>query len=387
MKKYIAGIVTVMVGLAVVAQAEVIQFNLSPPGTDAAVGLSPLNQVPPAANSTGSGNEISAGINFDTNTSVLTVLLGYGSAAGFGNLTAPASNMHIHGPAGPGTNGPVVIDLAPYLFTQMDPALGGIIYGQVPIPTTNVADLLAGLYYINIHTTNYPGGEIRGQLIGEIIKPPVNEPPVIACPQSVSVECGKLTTLTSQVSDADGDALNVVWSVNGTAIQTNQLAAGSTTNNTPVNFPAEFPLGTNHVSVVATDSEGNSATCSTTVTVVDTIPPEIIEVTATPNWIWPPNHKMVNVWVQAQVTDACGPTQWKIISITCNQAVDALGSGNTSPDWEITGAYTAKVRSERSGQYDMRIYTIAVQAEDQSGNLSKIKTVEVTVPHNPWLRK
>ena len=93
MKKYIAGIVSVTFGLAVIAQAEIIQFNLSPAGTDAAVGLSPLNEVPAATNSTGSGNEISAGISFDTDTSILTLALGYGSAAGFTNLTAPASSM------------------------------------------------------------------------------------------------------------------------------------------------------------------------------------------------------------------------------------------------------------------------------------------------------
>ena len=377
MKKYIAGIVTVTVGLAVIAQAEIIQFNLSPAGTDAAVGLSPLNEVPAATNSTGSGNEISAGISFDTDTSILTLALGYGSAAGFADLTAPAVSMHIHGPAGPGTNAPVIINLAPYLFTPADLGAGGIIYGQVQFPTNQVADLMAGLNYINIHTTNYPGGEIRGQLISEL-----NRPPVIVCAEPTTAECGSLTTLTSQVSDPDGDALVVVWSVNGTALQTNELAAGTTTTPTAVDFPAEFPLGTNQVSVVATDSAGNAASCATTVTVVDTIPPVITRVMATPNRIWPPNHKMVPVRVEARVTDACGPPRWKIISIKSNQAVDAKGSGKTSPDWEITGDHTANVRAERSGREGSRIYTITVQAADASGNLSQRKSVEVIVPHD-----
>jgi hypothetical protein len=72
MKKYIIGIVTLAFSLALNSQAAIIQFNLSPAGTDAAVGLSPLNEVPAATNSTGSGNEISAGISFDTETSILT---------------------------------------------------------------------------------------------------------------------------------------------------------------------------------------------------------------------------------------------------------------------------------------------------------------------------
>jgi len=377
MKKYTAGIVTMTLGLAVIAQADIIQFNLSPAGKDAAVGLSPLNEVPAAANSNGSGDEISAGISFDTDTSMLTLALGYGSAAGFTNLTGPATGMHIHGPAGPGTNAQVVVSLAPYHFTQVDPAGGGIIYGQVKIPTDKVAGLLANLYYINLHTASYPGGEIRAQLISEL-----NRPPVIACPEPVTAECGSLTTVTSKVSDPEGDSLIVVWSVNGTAIQTNELAAGSTTSPTEVNFPAEFPLGSNYVSVVATDSEGNSSTCSTTVTVIDTVPPMITRVTATPDSIWPPNHKMVPVRVEARVTDKCGPTRWKIVSIKSNQAVDAKGSGKTGPDWEITGDHTANVRAERAGPEGARIYTITVQARDESGNLSDRKAVEVIVAHD-----
>lgn len=377
MKKHIVGIVSVTVGLAVIAQAEIIQFNLSPAGTDAAVGLSPLNEVPAVTKSSGSGGEISGGISFDTDSSILTLALGFGSAAGFTNLTAPAVSMHIHGPAGPGTNAPVVVNLAPYLFTPGDAALGGLIYGQVQISAAQVTNLLAGLHYINIHTTLYPDGEIRGQLVAEISKPPA-----IACPAPVTVECGRLTTVTTKVSDPEGDALVVVWSVNGTAIQTNKLAAGATTSPTEVNFPAEFPLGTNHVSVMATDSEGNTASCSTTVTVVDTIPPVIAKLTATPNLIWPPNHKMVAVQVEARVTDVCGPTRWKIISIKSNQAVDAKGSGHTSPDWEITGPHTANLRAERSGKDGTRIYTITVQAVDESGNKSERKSVEVTVPHD-----
>jgi CHRD domain len=285
--------------------------------------------------------------------------------------------MHIHGPAGPGTNAPVTIVLDTYNFRATDPTLGGVVYGQVPIPTEKVAELLANLYYINIHTANYLEGEIRGQLVAEI-----NRPPVVACPEPVTAECGSLTTVTTKVSDPEGDALVVVWSVNGTAIQTNELAAGATTSATEVNFPAEFPLGTNQVSVAATDSDGNSATCSTTVTVVDTIPPVIARVTATPNCIWPPNHKMVEVKVEARVTDVCGPTRWKIISIKSNQAVHAKGSGHTEPDWEITGPHTANLRAERSGKDGARIYTITVQAVDQSGNKSERKSVDVIVAHD-----
>ena len=53
---------------------------------------------------------------------------------------------------------------------------GGIIFSFINIPSpinyksaaldaTQEADLLANLYYVNIHSAAYPNGEIRGQLV------------------------------------------------------------------------------------------------------------------------------------------------------------------------------------------------------------------------------
>ena len=66
------------------------------------------------------------------------------------------------------------------------------------------ADLLAGRTYLNVHTSQHPGGEIRGQLIA------VNEVPVVVCPASATVECGTgPQTLTAQLVDPEGDAVQV----------------------------------------------------------------------------------------------------------------------------------------------------------------------------------
>jgi len=83
----------------ITAQAQPLQFKLSPPGSSPATGLSPANEVPAVTNSLGAGGEILTGITFDTNTLTLSLAVGYGSALGFTNLTAPASAAHIHGPA------------------------------------------------------------------------------------------------------------------------------------------------------------------------------------------------------------------------------------------------------------------------------------------------
>ena len=207
-----------------------------------------------------------------------------------------------------------------------------------------------------------------------------NTPPSITCATNTTAQCATATTLAAMVSDADGDALTVVWSVNGLAMQTNAVAGS--TNMTSVSFTAILPLGSNSVAVTATDSATNSASCSTTVNVVDTTPPVIHSITASPNVLWPPNHKMITIKVHADVTDTCGTATWKIISVSSNESATGKGSGHSMADWKITGDHTVELRAERSGQGKSgRVYTITIQAVDQSGNTSK-GTVTVSVPHD-----
>jgi hypothetical protein len=112
-----------------------------------------------------------------------------------------------------------------------------------------------------------------------------------------------------------------------------------------------------------------------TVNVVDTTAPVITALTASPNSLWPPNHKMAAVSVTPAVGDACGATSCRIVSISVNQPADAS-------DWAITGPLSASLRAERSGSGGDRVYTLAVQCSDGSGNTSAARTVAVTVPHD-----
>jgi hypothetical protein len=207
-----------------------------------------------------------------------------------------------------------------------------------------------------------------------------NEPPTLVCPPAATVECGTPASLTAVVSDPDGDALTVVWSVNGTVMVTNTLAAGQPGVSANVNFSVDLPLGTNTVGIVVTDSATNSTSCGTTVVVVDTTPPVIQWVKATPDSIWPPNHKLVYVHLRAEVTDTCSATTWKVIGVSSNEDKNGRGDGNTSSDWQIAGDHAVKVRAERSGRGEGRVYTITIQAQDASGNLSETKDVQVVVP-------
>ena len=104
--------------------------------------------------------------------------------------------------------------------------------------------------------------------------------------------------------------------------------------------------------------------------------------TASPEYLWPPNHKMVEVIVSVDVTDVCDSTpNCYVYDVTSNEDVNGLGDGNTEPDWHITGDLTIELRAERSGTGDGRTYYLHVRCDDGSGNSTE-HTVEVYVAHN-----
>jgi hypothetical protein len=79
----------------------------------------------------------------------------------FGGLTSDATAAHIHGPAAPGANAPVVLALTP---RNMYP-IASPLRGSARLTDAQAADLMAGKWYVNIHTVRNPNGELRGQLM------------------------------------------------------------------------------------------------------------------------------------------------------------------------------------------------------------------------------
>ena len=71
-------------------------------------------------------------------------------------LSSDITGAHLH-TGGPGENGPVILDLDPYRD-------GNRITGRVEMSVENLLAIFGGNVYINVHTTDNPAGEIRGQL-------------------------------------------------------------------------------------------------------------------------------------------------------------------------------------------------------------------------------
>lgn len=112
----------------------------------------------------------------------------------------------------------------------------------------------------------------------------------------------------------------------------------------------------------------------------DTMPPAFKSLNASPGKLWPPNHGMVDVTVSAEVVDLIdAAAAARIVSVSSNEPVDGTGDGDTSPDWEITGDQTLRLRAERAGAGSGRVYAITVEARDYSGNTT-LETISVTVP-------
>ncbi|MEP7112978.1 MAG: CHRD domain-containing protein, partial [Ilumatobacteraceae bacterium] len=82
----------------------------------------------------------------------------------YGNLTGTPGAAHIHGPAAAGATAPVVIGFTPFSDLGATSASGCRVLtaGEATI----AADIVVNPqnYYTNIHTTDFGGGAIRGQL-------------------------------------------------------------------------------------------------------------------------------------------------------------------------------------------------------------------------------
>jgi hypothetical protein len=92
--------------------------------------------------------------------------------------------------------------------------------------------------------------------------------------------------------------------------------------------------------------------------------------------IWPPNHKYVKVRVLGVWDPDGDEVTITITGIFQDEPVDGKGDGRTSPDGKGVGCSTAKVRAERSGKLNGRVYHIQFTADD---GYDGICTGEVTV--------
>jgi hypothetical protein len=133
--------------LATLALGAAVAFTGSALAEKMTIAMDGASEVPPNT-SPGKGT---AEVDYDAASKKLSWKITYSG------LTGPATAAHFHGPAEPGKNaGPAVA--IPNVGTS--PAEGSAV-----LTDAQAADLMAGKYYVNVHTAANPGGELRGQVV------------------------------------------------------------------------------------------------------------------------------------------------------------------------------------------------------------------------------
>ncbi|MEN8173854.1 MAG: nuclease, partial [Chloroflexota bacterium] len=114
--------------------------------------------------------------------------------------------------------------------------------------------------------------------------------------------------------------------------------------------------------------------------VCDEIAPTL-EISLTPNNLWPANHKYVDVTATVVATDNFDPNPTVVLlSVTSSEADEGLGDGDFPDDIVILDEYTFQIRAERSGKDgEGRTYTFTYQVTDACGNVT-IESATVLVP-------
>ena len=164
----------------------------------------------------------------------------------------------------------------------------------------------------------------------------------------------------------------------GTATATDNCSVqsinGTRSDNQPLNAP--YPVGTTTITWTATDASGNTGSAQQTVTVVDTQAPTLTSSVAVTTMGPPFNHALINVGLTAMASDNCpGLGAYQVFVYSDEDD----GPAPHSPDATNIGLGSLRLRRERDGGSDGRVYLVVVKVTDASGNTSASCST-VTVP-------
>ena len=111
-------------------------------------------------------------------------------------------------------------------------------------------------------------------------------------------------------------------------------------------------------------------------------PPVCTAVAPSRTALWPPNHKLRTIALSGASDPDGTPVAITITGVTQDEPIDGRGDGKTSPDVVLgPAAGQVRLRAERAGGGDGRVYTVAYTATDPSG-ASCSGSVTVSVPHD-----
>lgn len=252
----------------------------------------------------------------------------------------------------------------------------------------NLADASVPPFSIGEHTLTLEGSDGQATATDTMILTVNNSPPVVAPAGGGTVQIGSEIILQGQVTDYDGDQLTYQWFEGPFIFQDSAIstvAGGAPVDLPPYTIEGALPMGQHVITLQAGDGINALVSGNITVTVVDTTAPAL-QPLASPVILWPPDHRMVDVVIQANTSDNSGQVTLAA-SVASSEPPQVDGSGNTIPDFttpvinQSTGVIDLQLRAERGGQGGGRTYDIVITATDISNN-SSTAMVQIVAPHD-----
>jgi cysteine-rich repeat protein len=114
---------------------------------------------------------------------------------------------------------------------------------------------------------------------------------------------------------------------------------------------------------------------------IPNLPPVCDDAFASPDGLWPPNHKFVPIAIDGVHDPDGDPIAITVTAVAQDEPTEAEGDGATCGDAEGLGTDVVLLRSERNGDGDGRVYHVAFRADDPAGAFCTGE-VEVCVRHD-----
>lgn len=133
------------------------------------------------------------------------------------------------------------------------------------------------------------------------------------------------------------------------------------------------------VLIASFSDSGMELTLDDALLTVVNVPPDCSESEATPDELWPPNHKFTDISVQGVTDEDDDPVSITITGIFQDEPANSTGDGNTCPDATGVGGPAVSVRAERRGGGDGRVVHVFFTADDGRGGSCE-GSVTVCIP-------
>jgi len=304
------------------------------------------------------------------------------AAAGIDQIVSAGSLVSLDGSGSYDADG----DLLNYQWTQVAGTPVAVLGGNGAVGRFAAPAVLGSLTFRLV----VGDGMVSSQDEVTIFVEPINQEPIANAGHNLTVAGQKTVTLDATGSiDPDGDPLTFDWLQIGGPSVILDLA-----NPAMPTFTAPDPIGEPIIfELLVDDGRLTSLPVTVEVFVVDPLvdPPNCFNAYLVNDSLWPPDHKLLKVEMRGIVPDEEKRTSLLVTSATSDEAVSGLGTGDSSPDtqvsykteeksWGIRTKTKIYLRRERDANGNGRVYAINFDAVNEVTGLSCSGTVWAEVP-------